>query len=549
LTQSESSQLNSLLGHWFSDLTDQEQGRFGSIVADRGFLKKNLSDQKAALRQLNALRTDSDGQLEMWLLAIRRALLPGFEKGVSSSEKWNGKAYALNQLRPFADSGDPIAQCKVGDIYEFGSGGSFLFEGILQTPIPENYAEALSWYRKAADQGYTEAQVHLGVMYGLGWGVPRDDTEATRWYRKAADQGNATAQFEIGDEYWEGKAVPQNFAEAVLWFKQFVDPNNFIIKHQLNDLNRGTILRFLGDIYHNGQGVPQDYPEAARWYRKAADQGDTGAQLSLGEMYYNGQGMPQDYVQAYMWFNLAAANGDKSAQNKRERAAQRMSREQIAQGQDMTRNRKAPQSGPEATGTGFFVASQGEIVTNFHVIEGCSALKLPSGSSLHVIAHDEGNDLALLISDRSAPQFANFNAGPVRVGQSVMAVGYPLRGLLSSGANVTTGNVSALAGPNDDTGLLQITAPVQPGNSGGPLLDQSGNVIGVVVAKLDAVKIARATGDIPQNVNFAIKGAVVRSFLEANGVEFSTAASTARLDPIVIAERATKATVVVECWK
>jgi S1-C subfamily serine protease len=137
----------------------------------------------------------------------------------------------------------------------------------------------------------------------------------------------------------------------------------------------------------------------------------------------------------------------------------------------------------------------------------------------------------------------------VRVGQFVMVAGYPLRGLLSSGINATTGNVSALAGPGDDTRLLQITAPVQPGNSGGPVLDQSGNVIGVVVSQLDSLEIARATGGIPQNVNFAIKGTVVRTFLEAKGVEFTTSPSTTRLDPAAVAERAAKSTILVECWK
>jgi S1-C subfamily serine protease len=139
-----------------------------------------------------------------------------------------------------------------------------------------------------------------------------------------------------------------------------------------------------------------------------------------------------------------------------------------------------------ATGTGFFVTREGNIVTNYHVIDGCVALKLPSGLLLNVISHGDGNDLALLASGQPVPQFLKFSANPGRVGQSVMALGYPLRGLLSSGVNVTTGNISALAGPHDDTGVLQITAPVQPGNSGGPLLDQSGNAIGVVVAKLDA---------------------------------------------------------------
>ena len=109
---------------------------------------------------------------------------------------------------------------------------------------------------------------------------------------------------------------------------------------------------------------------------------------------------------------------------------------------------------------------------------------------------------------------------------SVVAVGFPLPGLLASEANVTTGIVSALAGIGDDTRFLQMTVPVQPGNSGGPLLDLEGRVVGVVVGKLDAVKVASVTGDIPQNVNFAIKAGVLRSFLDASAV------GLARRDPL-----------------
>jgi S1-C subfamily serine protease len=94
----------------------------------------------------------------------------------------------------------------------------------------------------------------------------------------------------------------------------------------------------------------------------------------------------------------------------------------------------------------------------------------------------------------------------------LVSLGYPLSGLLSSDANVSVGNVSALAGLRDDSRYLQISAPVQPGNSGGPLLDASGHLVGIVTAKLDAVRLARFTGDIPQNVNFALKTEVARTF-------------------------------------
>ena len=127
--------------------------------------------------------------------------------------------------------------------------------------------------------------------------------------------------------------------------------------------------------------------------------------------------------------------------------------------------------------------------------------------------------------------------------------GYPLRGVLASEANVTTGSISALAGPRDDRRLFQMTAPVQPGNSGGPVLDLSGNVVGVVVSKLDAIRIARATGDIPQNVNFAVSAGTTRAFLDAQDVPYKTAPSLANHSPADVAAKARKFTVLVECWK
>ncbi|MEX0815304.1 MAG: serine protease, partial [Dongiaceae bacterium] len=137
----------------------------------------------------------------------------------------------------------------------------------------------------------------------------------------------------------------------------------------------------------------------------------------------------------------------------------------------------------------------------------------------------------------------------VRAGDGVVVVGFPLRGLLASAANVTTGTVSALAGIRDDIRYLQITAPVQPGNSGGPLLDMSGNVVGVVVGKLDALAVAEVTGDIPQNVNFAIKDSVARSFLDANGIDYETAPADRDLSAADVGERARRFTVLLECWK
>jgi len=94
-----------------------------------------------------------------------------------------------------------------------------------------------------------------------------------------------------------------------------------------------------------------------------------------------------------------------------------------------------------------------------------------------------------------------------------------------------------------------VTAPIQPGNSGGPLLDQSGNVVGVVVASLSALKIAKVYGRLPQNVNFAINASVARTFLDANAIRYDAAPSVAKLETADIGERARRFTVLIECWR
>lgn len=135
-----------------------------------------------------------------------------------------------------------------------------------------------------------------------------------------------------------------------------------------------------------------------------------------------------------------------------------------------------------------------------------------------------------------------------RVGESVYAFGFPLNGLLATTGNFTIGNVTATAGLGDDTRHIQVSVPIQPGNSGGPLVDQYGNVVGVIVSKLNALKMASLTSDLAQNVNFAIKTTVALNFLEANGI--LAPLNTRSSDPMTadtIAERAKAFTVRVNC--
>ena len=131
--------------------------------------------------------------------------------------------------------------------------------------------------------------------------------------------------------------------------------------------------------------------------------------------------------------------------------------------------------------TGFFVSTSGHVLTNHHVIEGCTTIRTiaPNGekSAAQVLAKDPANDLALLKSKFTGTKVAAFGTR-TRLGETIYAFGYPLAGLLATSGNFTVGNVSALAGDRNDIRLLQISAPIQSGNSGGPLLDSSARVVG-----------------------------------------------------------------------
>jgi serine protease Do len=207
------------------------------------------------------------------------------------------------------------------------------------------------------------------------------------------------------------------------------------------------------------------------------------------------------------------------------------------------------------SGSGFVVAP-GLLLTNAHVVQNCRRILARNAAGRTARARlrtaDPGRDLALLqVPKEFGPPLVFRNSPAVLRGESVVTYGFPLTGLLSSGPTLTTGSVSALTGLRDTPVHYTISAPVQPGNSGGPLLDAQGHVIGVVVAKLNAAQVARLTGgDIPQNVNFAIKGDEVLAFLRASGASPITAPSAGPdLHASAVGEIANPATAFLQCLR
>src|SRR5262249_15440644 len=199
---------------------------------------------------------------------------------------------------------------------------------------------------------------------------------------------------------------------------------------------------------------------------------------------------------------------------------------------------------PETTlsGTGFFVA-QNRVVTNNHVVSGCTKaiqVRYPDGRSFiaTISGQDATNDLALLHTEMPNLSVAYFRFQPL-LGEAVATYGFPYSTILSP--NFTSGDIAALSGPRGDTRLLQTSTPIQPGNSGGPLLDSSGRVIGVIVAQLNALP--------NQNVNFAIQSPIVINFLSVKGVSpnLDNSSTGVQRPASEVADMAKKFTVQIYC--
>ena len=226
----------------------------------------------------------------------KSALTVNTSKSTATPESNSGTSYIsssteFEKMMIYAKNGDPNSQTNLGYCYQNGQG------------VQKDEAEAVKWYRKAADQGLALAQTNLGYCYQNGQGVQKDDTEAVKWYSKAADQGAAKAQKNLGFCYAIGKGVQKDEAEAVKWYRKAAEQGDAWAQTNL------------GYCYQNGQGVQKDDIEAVKWYSKAAEQGDAWAQTNLGFCYDNGSGVQKDEAEAVKWYRKAAEQGDAKGQN------------------------------------------------------------------------------------------------------------------------------------------------------------------------------------------------------------------------------------------
>jgi S1-C subfamily serine protease len=291
-------------------------------------------------------------------------------------------------------------------------------------------------------------------------------------------------------------------------------------------------------MLENGEGVLQDAAEAVKWYRVAAEQGDFWAANDLGRMYQLGKGVPKDEIEALAWYNISAASGSDLLVRDRASlelqlgrmatlAAQQRAKEILNEIEAAKARRPASKSSPsvagavtttpKSSGSGAIVSAQGHVLTAAHVVAGATSIKVITAQGIRtatVLRVDESNDVAILkISGGSYVPLPIAPSRQVRLGQTVATIGFPNIGFQGFSPKVTRGEISSVNGYADDPRGWQISVPVQPGNSGGPLLDENGNLIGIVVSKL-GLKAAKVTGDMPQNVNYAVKSAYALALLE-----------------------------------
>ena len=220
-----------------------------------------------------------------------------YNRGVTCYNQRNF-AEAVKYFRQAAERDYADAQYNLGLCYLYGNG------------ITKDYTKAVEWFRKAAAQSDADAQNNLGYCYENGYGVTKDYTKAVEWYRKAAEQGQMNAQHNLGYCYDKGLGVTNNCNIAAKWYRKAAEQGHADAQYSL------------GDCYYYGRGIAHSYNKAVEWYRKAAEQGHATAQNDLGYCYQHGYGVPQDYYKAVEWYRKAARRGHASAQENLKRVGE-----------------------------------------------------------------------------------------------------------------------------------------------------------------------------------------------------------------------------------
>ena len=424
-----------------------------------------------------------------------------YEKGEGVDKDFD-KALVL--YKRAAKLGYDVAQNELADIYFKGRG------------VDKDYKKSLYWAQKSADQGHHDAQNKMGIFYSTGRGVVEIDMDKSfKWFKQAADQGSTKSYNNLAEFYAKGYGVKKSKDESFKWYKKSAELGDKVAQFKV------------GYHYDYGIVVQKDVNEAIKWYKKSIKKKYREAQIAMGRIYYYGDkdsNIPKNFKKAANWYYKAAKNTQKD--------------------DDDIAKVKATSSG-----SGFFVTPN-HIITNNHVTRGCDEITVKNKgyeSNVKLLDTDSTTDLSILVTGKPNKSFLYLRSRKAVVtGEQSIALGYPFSSTLGSELKVTSGNIAALTGIRNNIAELQLTSPVQPGNSGGPLLDDNGNVIGIIVSRLEKSK--EITGNrTAQNVNFAIKSNMAKIFMDLNMVDYQVRKANGSMPVSQIVAEAKEATVQVIC--
>jgi hypothetical protein len=202
------------------------------------------------------------------------------------------------------------------------------------------------------------------------------------------------------------------------------------------------------------------------------------------------------------------------------------------------------------SGSGFAVTSDGYVITNYHVIEGCTDVYIhDKGNSIlsTIVTFDPTNDIALLKGNFKPRSFYPLSQETPKLLTEVYVAGHPFGRDISTSVKVTKGIISSLTGIANNFSNLQIDAALQPGNSGGPIMNDKGNIVGVAVAKLALDKIVEEYGVVPENVNFGVKANVVINIMESENIKLPKP-NLETVPMSELSEMITDGTYYLSCW-
>ena len=441
-----------------------------------------------------------------------------------------------------------------------------------------------------SEQGDTDALYHLGWLYYLGETIKKDSKRANelfkqasgkkeeafahalKWLHQLAINGDTRAQFFFITLYLkDGTYIDKKSLDS--FFELIKDKNTFVWSKKAAVKGDPGAQALLALYYYEGEsGVNKNMKSAFDWATKAAMQGSFAGQYLLGILYKEGKGILQNNVISFAWLSLAAIGGDEDCIEERDLLSKKLSNSDKKQGleiaselqKEIASNRfgeKKKFSKYEtdkkqdliATGTAFVISSNGYIVTCFHVIDGASKITISINDSTYpakVIRSDKINDVAVLKIEGTFSALSFPPKNTLKMGDYVFTVGYPNPSLQGVNQKLTEGIISSLTGYQDDIRLYQISTPVQPGNSGGPLIDKDGNVVGIVIALLREDIALKVSGSLPQNVNYALKSYYVEALVDTvpDAVDhFEQSNNKGHLGNLV--ERVKKSVVMVKAYK